>query len=293
VIRETYKIEIISPCFCAGADQSKAEIRAASIRGQLRWWFRLISQDPTEESIVFGSVCGDEDCSASCFSVRVADLRRSTGWTLPSINPNVPENYVWHFASVSGSTTRGGRGPRWDRSGYIPPKSTFILEIVWRRTPPSLIKDKFNLALNAFLSLGTLGLRGTRGLGALYCPQFPFSETLEQALRIHGVLVRKREHHDGFPSYEAVLKDYASWFRYDLRKEFKSAHPSPLGSSNPRQASAVRFRPFKRPDDKYNWLAYEAPHSRTLGKESRTSRQLLQSKFFTGPPPTVPALRRR
>ncbi|TAE90912.1 MAG: type III-B CRISPR module RAMP protein Cmr1 [Verrucomicrobia bacterium] len=37
-----YQLEIITPCFCAGADQGIAEIRAASIRGQLRWWFRVL-----------------------------------------------------------------------------------------------------------------------------------------------------------------------------------------------------------------------------------------------------------
>ena len=49
-----YTVELITPCFCAGADQTTAEIRAPSIRGELRWWFRVLGGTPEQERAVFG-----------------------------------------------------------------------------------------------------------------------------------------------------------------------------------------------------------------------------------------------
>ena len=83
---ETFHLELITPCFCGGAEPEKqAEIRATSIRGQLRWWFRTLggfkSLDPMpvrdQEALIFGSTAGDEGragkvilrvCSATCGS---------------------------------------------------------------------------------------------------------------------------------------------------------------------------------------------------------------------------------
>ncbi len=59
--RATVHVEIVTPCFLAGADQQAApEWRAASIRGQLRWWFRavaggVLAKVKTAEAEVFGS----------------------------------------------------------------------------------------------------------------------------------------------------------------------------------------------------------------------------------------------
>jgi CRISPR-associated protein Cmr1 len=59
-----FELELLSPLFSYGADQSRPEIRAASVRGQLRYWMRAIAgaylgSDLKElwrlESSVFGS----------------------------------------------------------------------------------------------------------------------------------------------------------------------------------------------------------------------------------------------
>jgi len=41
--RATLELTITTPCFLSGSDQTKPDWRAASIRGQLRWWFRAIA----------------------------------------------------------------------------------------------------------------------------------------------------------------------------------------------------------------------------------------------------------
>lgn len=291
--REVFKLELITPCFCAGANQSNAEIRSASIRGQLRWWFRLIDHSPAHEAVVFGSAAGDEDSGGSALTVRVMDFRPSSKWEMPKIDQNTPENYVWHFASVSGTTEKGAKGPRWNSQGAIAPRSTFTLELLWRRKLPPELRANFDLALKSFLALGTLGLRSTRGLGAFHCSDTPDIHAIEERLTQQGFVLRFREKPEGFGSYDSALKDYASWLRYDFRKQVKADTSSPLGASTPRQASALRFRCYKRPDDKFGWLAFEVPHSRILGETSRRRQPLLAEKSFSGAAPSAPSARRR
>src|SRR5437667_3497499 len=66
----TFHIELITPCFCGGAEpERQAEIRAPSIRGQLRWWFRTLGGFKSlegkmsvreQEAMIFGSTAGEE-----------------------------------------------------------------------------------------------------------------------------------------------------------------------------------------------------------------------------------------
>ncbi len=41
--KATFDLEAITPIFMRGADQRKAEIRASSIKGLMRWWFRALA----------------------------------------------------------------------------------------------------------------------------------------------------------------------------------------------------------------------------------------------------------
>lgn len=281
-----YELEIISPCFCAGADQSMGEIRAPSIRGQLRWWFRILSGTPRDENAVFGTVAGSRGGLSSAFIVRVVDFKKKGVWTPPEISQNNSEYYVWHFP-YAGKT-------RWKSNAVVPPGSTFTLDFIWRRTVEPAQTALFEKALHAFLLLGTIGLRGTRGLGAFACKHIPGLEEQKPCLEKAGLVIRERIDPREFGSFESALKDYSSWFRYRLRKEFPAKNPSPLGSSDPRQTSAVRFRPLKLPSGQFTWIAYEAPHARVLDPNVRirTERPILEKFEFSGGTPSAPPQRR-
>ena len=43
MFKAEFKLEAITPIFMRGADQTKAEIRASSIKGLMRWWFRALA----------------------------------------------------------------------------------------------------------------------------------------------------------------------------------------------------------------------------------------------------------
>ncbi len=82
----TFEIETITPMFLSGADQSKAELRAASIKGLLRFWWRALQVESNleklriEENKIFGSA-DEKEGGCSTFSIRVSyngDLNYTT-----------------------------------------------------------------------------------------------------------------------------------------------------------------------------------------------------------------------
>lgn len=132
---ETYDLEFITPCFCAGANQAVAEIRVPSIRGELRWWFRALGGNRRDEARLFGSAAHDTGVS-SCIRLVISDIvKPAEAWTLPQFKRNAPESYVWYYAQVSGTTGKGAAGPRWQPQGQgvIPPRTTFKLRLTWLR----------------------------------------------------------------------------------------------------------------------------------------------------------------
>ncbi len=296
----SYNIELVTPCFCAGANQAQAEIRPASIRGQLRWWFRAMGGSKEEESSVFGAIAGDAGRSSSLL-VRVRDIKSGPVWTRFPMNMGSPGAYLWFYASVSGKERGSTFGPRWNAlTGHYPPASRFVLDIVWiRNLPNPELQLKFDHALEAFLRFGGLGLRLTRGMGALHC--LDYQTDLETTKARAGALFKSTfafKFRDQFwAKWEDAVFDAELWLKNDLRKEFNATKvkSSPLGNSvGPRQTSAVYFRPIKFSDGRFSLLIFEAPHSRVLESKSRRPAPVIENRPFTGPAPKgAPAQVRR
>src|SRR5664280_1027452 len=102
---ETYNLTFLTPCFCAGADQTVAELRSSAIRGQLRWWFRALGGTPEQEGDVFGATARDEGC-ASLLQVRTRLIQRGPDWKPFRMSPGQPGAYIWFFASVASDKKR-------------------------------------------------------------------------------------------------------------------------------------------------------------------------------------------
>lgn len=262
----TYSLELLTPCFCAGANQARAEIRATAIRGQLRWWFRTLGGSVADERIVFGGVAGT--ASASNLIVRVSSLQLGPPWNPPRIDPNSPDSYVWYFASVSGKAPGSGRsslGPRWSSSGAIPPGSTFTLQVLNRRILNTDLQAQLDRALRCFLQLGSIGLRATRGLGAFNCKELPFSQSLLKELSASGFASEFRAAQLG--SVDQIAREIGGLLKGTRKAEnMKAERPSPFGSSSPRQTSAIYFRPVRSSSDVKDCqlVVFEAPHLRVL-----------------------------
>jgi hypothetical protein len=148
-----FKLEFITPLFSRGAYEDRPEIRPASIRSQLHWWFRALGGNYHDEKAIFGGV--HNGASASKLVVRVGEVRGQTGEM--ATLPHKP----------------GGKAS--PKACYLP-GTTFELHVLSRLG--GLGRDHeapFQRTLEAWLLLGTLGLRATRA-GGSFCWE-PLSET--------------------------------------------------------------------------------------------------------------------
>jgi len=154
------ELKFITPTFLAGADQGRPEIRVPSIRGELRWWFRALGATPADETAVFGGVHGGAVRSAVV--IRVSNVKLVMGPDV-SAPPNSVMGYLYYFATVSGRV----KGIRSSAGHYADVGSSFGLNISLRSDLESVHEEMLRNAIAHFLRYGCLGLRSTRGCGAL------------------------------------------------------------------------------------------------------------------------------
>jgi hypothetical protein len=140
----TYRLEFITPLFSRGAYDDRPEIRPPSIRGQLHWWFRALGGSWGDERQIFGGVHGG--ATASKVVVRVSNVNGQTGSvnTLPhkeggAASPKLAYRAGTHL-DLHILTRLGGLDVRQQAA--------------------------FERTLEAWLLLGTLGLRATRAAGS-------------------------------------------------------------------------------------------------------------------------------
>jgi len=184
---QTFQLELITPCFCGGAEPEKqAEIRAPSIRGQLRWWFRTMggfkSLAPMsvrdQEALIFGSTAGDQG-KAGKLIVRLknaplpstttrddrefhAEVGTDRGYlAFPLRSKRKRENGIERLVEYKGKAAFDWE----DRRGAAVPLPAFDLQVIWRGNP-GLWPDIQALVV-VFGNLGALGFRSRRALGAL------------------------------------------------------------------------------------------------------------------------------
>ena len=261
-LNETF--EIITPCFCAGADPKTAELRAPSIRGELRWWFRVLGGTPEAEKALFGGV--HNGTAASKIGIRVKNVNPLYGQPSELPQQNRDGYYLFHFARVS-QRPQGSKedGPRYQKEAWFKPGTTFDIEVFQKLDMTAAEEQGFKKAWKSSKLLGSLGLRQTRGLGAFKTTAPPafndFKTTMaELALRwwiiINNQDGRIKNTRYGFDSLvwlEAVL----GWLRGNGFSAGRTGNNyTPLGTSNPRQASALRLRPLQLKEGLVSILFY-------------------------------------
>lgn len=251
--REIVKdLTFVTPAFLAGADQNKPEIRAPSIRGALRWWFRVLGGSPDEEDALFGTVHRkqedkDKGPIASAVVLRVDNVKILKGQTLnydTKSNRPDPLTYIGYFASVSGNKTgvyrcQAGR--------YIDAGSAFTLRITARRPVDDALWAKLEAAVTAFCRLGSLGLRATRGFGQLAEAKPPRkADFLAWAATLAAHDLHLWEKTGPRASARKELCDALRALRHS-RPDLGGGTPNALGFTGrqKRQASALRLCPVR------------------------------------------------
>jgi CRISPR-associated protein Cmr1 len=295
----TAHLEILTPCFCAGGEQEHAELRAPSVRGQLRWWFRLLGGTPETEKRLFGGVhklsgeTNDQATAASKVTIRIRNQKLAEN--RPSLPSRAAERlfYLLYFAKASSDGRR-----YFSKDGFLSPESTFDLEAVPRLTLTSDEESAFLRAWNAFLLLGSLGLRQTRGCGAFQCTPPPTLAEVQTELRtlanfgIRSWVLTNR--HDLILTTNS-WKESLGWLEAalgHLRQNGLSAgqygnNPTPLGtSSKPRQASALHLRPLLTSDKGLLSILFYTPA--ILGSQSQRGGNKLLDILDHHPPIKFP-----
>lgn len=242
-MNQSFKITFITPCFCRGADCSdtgEPEIRPSSIRGQLHWWFRALGGSPADENSIFGNVHGGG--SASKVVVRVK-------YALNAVSKQEPT--LPHKGKIGAAAIKKA----------IVPGVSFELLISTRLGGLSSdLEKKFNWALDAWLHLGALGLRATRGGGNFTWEKQP-QTTEEYRANLRKItdnteLIAELSH-TSYKNAEAARKVITDTLSY---KAF-SEHKFPLGAVRQwkndslnvpsRKTSPLRFRIVKLGDKFY------------------------------------------
>jgi len=164
-----HEFDILTPCFAGGVEPSSglAELRPASIRGLLRWWFRVIGGTSREEAEVFGCAAGSTG-SASSVIVRVSgvegtktplDLQSYTGTNSEAEALRHPESYfLWPLRTKAHACLRGNAGQH----------ARFDLHIAWRKSVSAAAKVRLENTLNLWSVLGATGSRSLKGYGSVW-----------------------------------------------------------------------------------------------------------------------------
>jgi len=154
---ETYQLRTISPLFLNGAAKDAAgkaipELRAASVRGQLRYWFRALEGARTSD---FGTA-----------AEREADLFGSVEYGSPLM---VRVTSTEAAPRITNEFMLPHRSERRAPAPAFPIGTRFKLELAAR--PGLTIPTRATLATSVWLLLGGLGKRSRRMFGALQVTQ--------------------------------------------------------------------------------------------------------------------------
>jgi len=162
--RLTVTLKTVTPMFLGGAEPDKiAELRAPSIKGALRFWYRAIDPEynkpfdlsdpksPTWEEKIFGST----EHGQGYFSMKLENgfLKGDHDW-VPGNNQGL--RYLSFSLSMGGN-----------RRKCIPPNTDICITLTFRHNPDDKEKKAILASLWVLGHVGGLGSRSRRGLGTV------------------------------------------------------------------------------------------------------------------------------
>ncbi|EKD51377.1 MAG: hypothetical protein ACD_62C00269G0003 [uncultured bacterium] len=158
----TFDLEVVTPLFLSGADQRVAELRTASIKGMLRFWWRALygSDDvigmKKEENRVFGSTA-----SKSTIKIRIIHKEEPKQY----VGADLPAGIPFCVHGKSTGIIHYLFGQAYSKRNFIPPLTKFELSIQFH----SEDQIKVTNTVKTFFKYGCLGSRSRNGFGSLHC----------------------------------------------------------------------------------------------------------------------------
>lgn len=191
MLTETFPLELVSPAFLAGADQTSAEsceLRVATLRGQLRWWWRTLHAAWLDvkalrdlEATVWGSTEAASPVRLSLTVVRSPQVslfdykeksrpkphfERAHNLARPA-NNKTTQGLFYLAYGMDENVTEGGRKMRKQRY-YLEPGAQWELRaaIGPRRDDAALIADQVGAAVFLLCRFGGVGSKARKGFGS-------------------------------------------------------------------------------------------------------------------------------
>lgn len=214
--KKVYVISTTTPIFSYGADRETPEIRATSIRGMVRWWFRALGKEDESKKIM-GDAAGSKESGASASKV-IFRVVTKDNIEVKKANLLPHKNMATKKAIASASV--------------------FELHVIERFKLEDKDWELLQRVIETWLMLGTIGARSTRAGGCVYDSSLVFKNKDEWLLKARELLKgSKIEVHISSARKEPLgeLRKYCT----DTVKN------SCLGSANPRKESPLRFKIIK------------------------------------------------
>ena len=171
-IEQRYQIEVVTPLFMGGANPEEPELRAASIKGLLRFWWRArqgmqnISELKSQEDSFFGST--DRRSKFSIYFTETNNLKiensihRGKKFTTQAKGKHIQQNII-DYLGFGLCQYEKGKGNVFKRN-HISPGNTFNLHIIFEN---SSCYDNILQAFNDLESFGGLGAKSRNGFGSI------------------------------------------------------------------------------------------------------------------------------
>jgi CRISPR type III-B/RAMP module RAMP protein Cmr1 len=201
-------------------EQNRPELRAPSVKGQLRWWFGALFNDEQEENRLFGGI--QKELTSSRVVVRVSEL---------SPVRTTPSAFMPH------------KGHQGGRKNAIVAGTSFDIRLIVRRGEVSPEQfNKLEKTMDAWLLFGSVGQRANRAAGSVWPENAPQNKEAYQTLAnqlLGRTKLRCAVLEEHFSGDEAKLRDVAGDF---LADQAFDGCDRPFGSAKPRKPSLLRLK---------------------------------------------------
>jgi len=280
--KHEFTLEILTPMFLGGANPQDAELRAASIKGALRFWWRALQAETNindlrrRENEIFGGSEGDSG-QKSRVKIEVDENKIECGEQIPnSATVCIHGNNIPILKYLTVGLYRFGGGVHEFNRNYIK-EGTFNIKLFFPETYPEVL-DAFYLMVYC----GGLGAKSRNGFGSLNIskgsvrPLLEIFRNKDFNLRFenlnYAAFSQDSRLFESVDDFDNPLKalEHAGLTYFALKASLKPDHLCerrrylglPLIPCNQRgrQAKWIFIRVFKTPESKYKSRFLFLPH---------------------------------
>jgi CRISPR-associated protein Cmr1 len=161
-------VEVVTPMFLGGSDVNEAELRAPSLKGMLRFWWRancgdiLYNEMVNKESEIFGSTTNKSSFSISMFPKRTLSCSKELKQRGRTFKVHGRSVHILDYLAYGTHTYVKGQGNVYHKE-HIIPGNIFTLKMKFRKR----FEREITTALAWLIHYGGIGARSRNGFGSM------------------------------------------------------------------------------------------------------------------------------